>query len=148
MSLRSISKINILNCIIYLARKERKCHQNPGPGYKTPNQKTILERFKIGITFVSRSPRRPIQLVVIWTPAINYPGRATEETSTPNKKWKKAHRNEITNWLGQRRSLKVKVIPILILTEIFPSGHETWYLKAVLGSMKLLENRRAPPFFW
>ena len=31
-SLRSIFKINILNCIVYIARK-MTCHQNPGPGY-------------------------------------------------------------------------------------------------------------------
>ena len=38
--------------------------------------------------------------------------------------------------MGRRLNLKIKVIPILVLTEIFPSVHETWYLrilKKVLG---------------
>ena len=33
-----------------------------------------------------------------------------------------------TNWMGRRWNLEIKVIPILISTEIFLSAHETWYL--------------------
>ena len=37
----------------------------------------------------------------------------------------------ITNWMGRWWSLKIKVISILILTEIFPLVLETWYLKTL-----------------
>ena len=37
-----------------------------------------------------------------------------------------------TIWMERQWNLKVKVIPILILTEIFPSVHETWYLKTLI----------------
>ena len=38
-----------------------------------------------------------------------------------------------TIWMGRRWNLKIKVIPILILTGIFPSLHETWYLKTFIS---------------
>jgi hypothetical protein len=42
--------------------------------------------------------------------------------------------------MERRRSLKIKVIPICILIEIFPSVHETCYLKAK-DSLKIFELR-------
>ena len=35
----------------------------------------------------------------------------------------------ITNWKGRRWNLKIKVIPVSIITEIYPLVHKTWYLK-------------------
>ena len=65
--------------------------------------------------------------------------RTTEVISTPNNTCRRCQQiakrptgTNTTNWMGRRRNLKIKVIPILILTELFPSVHETWYLKALI----------------
>ena len=41
-----------------------------------------------------------------------------------------------TYWMERQWNLKVKVIPILILTKIFPSVHETWYLKVLILTLQ------------
>ena len=58
-----------------------------------------------------------------------------EEASTPNKTCQRCRKNDerptgtnTTNWMGWRWKLTINIIPILILTEIFPSVQETWYL--------------------
>ena len=77
------------------------CDSSPSVFLRTHGK--ISARIKIQITFIFRLRRRPIQLV----------------------------RLKITNWMGQRGSLKIKIISNLILTEIFPSALETWYLKTL-----------------
>ena len=68
---------------------------------------------------------------VIWTSRVICPSRATEETSTPNNTSRRCKNEErstgtnTTNWMERRWSLKIKVIPIFNLTEIFSSVHET-----------------------
>ena len=105
---------------------------------------------KIGIVF--RFHCHPIQLVVrtcrpfvVFTSSADLvgcwnsfcrPGRTTEGTSTPKKTYRKCCKNDerptgTTNWMGWRWYMKIKVIPILILTEMFPLVHETWYLKTL-----------------
>ena len=53
-----------------------------------------------------------------------------------NKTRRRSHKNDemstetnATNWMGRRWNLKIKVIPILILTKIFPSVHKTCHFK-------------------
>ena len=59
---------------------------------------------------------------LVWTPTVNCPGRATEETSTPNKTCRRGKDDErrtgmnATNWMGRLWNFKIKVIPISILT--------------------------------
>ena len=62
----------------------------------------------------------------------------TEETSTPKKTCRRYRKNDerptganTNNWMGRRWSLKIKAIPVLILTEIFPSVYELWYWKTL-----------------
>ena len=80
----------------------------------------------------------------------NWTGQVTEEISTPNKTCRRCHNNDerpkgtnTTNWMGRWWNLKVKLIPILILTEIFPSVYETWYLKTFIktSSEKLMDSK-------
>ena len=97
-------------------------------------QRHIREAIKIGITFIFRFHRHPIQLVVFvpvglllflrhlrqvmlgvevssvaqpgqltigvqisdWTPTVNYPGQAVEETATPNKTCQRCRKNDET----------------------------------------------------
>ena len=106
----------------------------------------ISVRILIVITFIFMFHRRPIQLVVfipvvlssfflqitIWTPTVNCPGRAAEETSTPNKTCRRCKNEErptksnTTNWMGRRWNLKIKVIRILILTGSEASSRLVW----------------------
>ena len=64
---------------------------------------------------------------LIWTLAVIWPGRATEDTSTPNNTCRRCRNNErptgknATNWKGRRWSLKIKVIPVLIAGYVYPS---------------------------
>ena len=64
----------------------------------------------------------------------NCPSRETEETSTPNKTcWKCRDNDERST--GKNATIEwddgEKANSNLILTEIFPSVHETWYLKVL-----------------
>ena len=117
-------------------------------------------QIKIGITFICRFHRRPIQLLVfvpvgissiLHLRKVNCPGRETEETSTPYKTcWKckndKRPTETITSiWMGRRWNLKIKVITILILTEIFPSVHETYLETLKMFQMHFVGIDKAGP---
>ena len=91
-----------------------------------------LSRIKILIPLVSgftvshtiscvRSYRPSVFLTTSWSTVVNYPSRATEETLTHNKTYRRCHKNNErptginnTNWLGRQWNLKIKEIPILI----------------------------------
>jgi hypothetical protein len=65
-----------------------------------------------------------------------------QDLPTMSQKWRKAYRNNTTNWMGRQWSLKLKVISILILTEIFPTVHQNVIEKAVYWFYKYTSGPR------
>ena len=52
----------------------------------------------------------------------------------------------ISNWMERHWSLKMKVISVLIIIEIFPSVLETWYLKTLITGQTIKSSPKLPPF--
>ena len=85
------------------------------------------------IEIIFRFLRRPIQLVVFDAEGLASFLRHLLHVLLGVEVSSVTYRKGTTNWMERRWNLKIDVIPILILTEIFPSAPETWYLKTLIA---------------